>query len=193
MMRFKFKRLILIQSLAVLCLLFTGAAIASSGEAVAKHWTIDDWIRVMNFTVLAVALFFLLKKPVAEALNGRIEAIKNQLKELESKKADAEKTLADYESKIATLEEEVVKIEEQYKEQGEISKKRILDAAKKSVEKLETQAKRNIENEFHQAKQQLQAEIMTKVIEKAEELIKKSISSEDQDRLVDEYLEKVVA
>lgn len=189
----RLKRLIVAPLLISVFFLLAGSAMASSGEAVAKHWTVDDWIRVMNFSVLVLALFFILKKPVADALNGRIDDIKNQLDDLETKKMTAEKTLAEYETKIATLEGEAAKIEAQYKEQGEAARTRILEAAKNSAEKLEAQAKRNIENEFLQAKQQLQSEIMTKALEKAEEVVKKSISSEDQDRLVDEYLEKVVA
>jgi F-type H+-transporting ATPase subunit b len=179
----------------LLVLVCAGSALASAGasEAVQKHWTTDDWIRVMNFAVLAGALFFLLKKPVADALNGRIAGIKAQLEELESKKAQAEKTLADYEKKIATLDDEVSQIVAQYTEQGEAAKKRILDAAAASAEKLEEQAKRNIESEFKVARQKLQAEMMTQALEKAEELVKKTISSGDQDRLIDEYLEKVVA
>lgn len=188
-------KLISIQLTMVLfTLLFAGVAIASSGGPVEqKHWTVDDWIRVMNFGVLVTALFFILKKPVANALNGRIEDIKNQLDELESKKVEAEKTLAEYETKIASLEKEADTILSQYKEQGEAAKKRILEAASESAEKLKEQAKRNIEHEFNNARQELQAEIMTKALEKAEELVNKSISTEDQDRLIDEYLEKVVA
>lgn len=182
--------------MALLVLLCAGTALASSGEGhelVQKHWSTDDWIRVMNFVVLVGALFFILRKPVADALSGRIAGIKTQLEELEAKKSDAEKTLADYEKKIATLEDEAKQIIAQYTEQGEAAKKRILAAAAASADKLEEQAKRNIENEFKVAKQKLQAEMMTKALEKAEELVKKSISSDDQDRLIDEYLEKVVA
>jgi len=192
-MKVRFKSLGSICLFTALFLVFAAVAMASSGEAVQKHWTTNDWIRVMNFSVLVIALFFVSKKPVADALNGRIEDIKNQLEELEGKKTDAEKTLAEYEKKIATLEDEVAVIETQYKEQGESAKQRILEAAKNSAEKLEAQAKRNIENEFQQAKQELQAEIMTKALETAEEIVKKSISDKDQDRLVDEYLEKGVA
>lgn len=180
----------------VLVVLFASVAMASSGgghEAVQKHWSVDDWIRVMNFVVLAGALFFVLKKPVADALNGRIETIKTQLEELEAKKVEAEKTLADYEKKLATLEDERAQIIAQYKEQGEAAKQKILDTAAANAEKLADQAKRNIDSEFNSAKQQLQAEIMTKALEKAEELVKKSILADDQDRLIDEYLKKVVA
>ncbi|GAB6096898.1 ATP synthase F0 subunit B [Desulfatiferula olefinivorans] len=179
----------------LLVLVCAGSALGSAEahEAVQKHWSADDWIRVMNFAVLAGALFFLLRKPIGDALNGRIAGIRAQLEELEAKKAQAEKTLADYEKKIATLDDEVSQIIAQYTEQGEAAKKRILDAAAASAEKLEEQAKRNIESEFKAARLKLQAEMMTQALEKAEELVKKTISSDDQDRLIDEYLEKVVA
>lgn len=191
------RSIILHVSAVLMFLALASIAVASTGEGhevlEAKHWTPNDWYRVMNFTVLMVALFFAVRKPVAEALNGRIAAIKKQLEELEAKKNDAARTLADYEKKIATLDDEVALILAQYNEQGEAAKQRILDAAASSAEKLKEQARRNIENEFNAAKLKLQAEIMTSALEKAEELVKKSISTDDQDRLIDDYLKKVVA
>ena len=68
-----------------------------------------------------------------------------------------------------------------------------INNAVRFTEKLQTQARRSIEHEFDQAKQQLQAEILEKSLAKAEEIIKEKISADDQDRLVDEYLNKVVA
>jgi F-type H+-transporting ATPase subunit b len=44
-----------------------------------------------------------------------------------------------------------------------------------------------------QAKAELKAEIVAKALAKAETIIKEEINSEDQEKLVDEYLEKVVA
>ena len=54
-------------------------------------------------------------------------------------------------------------------------------------------AKRNIEQEFKAAKAKLQQEVVEKAMEKAEEIIKASISPDDQEKLVDDYLKKVVA
>ena len=198
MNRFGSKRLLVIQLLmfGFLMAVATTALAASGGEghaAVAKHWTGKDWERVMNFAVLMVALFFAVRKPVSDALNNRIGSIRSQLDELEAKKVQAEGTLAEYEKKIATLDDEVKQILAQYHEQGEAAKSRILEKAAASAEKMKEQAKRNIENEFNAAKQKLQAEMMTEALEKAEALIKKSISVEDQDHLIDEYLKKVVA
>jgi len=52
---------------------------------------------------------------------------------------------------------------------------------------------RNIEHEFKQAKIKLQQDILEKALVNAENLIKNKITTQDQDKLVDEYLEKVVA
>jgi len=54
-------------------------------------------------------------------------------------------------------------------------------------------AKRNIEQEFKAAKALLKQEIVDRAMEQAEALIKKSITTQDQNRLVDEYLKKVEA
>ena len=175
----------------------TGAVFASSEgghEAAApKGWVITETYRVMNFTVLIVALFFVLKKPLSQALNARIKGIKEQLETLEDQKKEAEIQLAGYNEKLAQLEGEAEKLIQEYARQGEEAKTRIIQEAENSATKLEEQAKRHIEHEFNQAKKQLQTEILQVALVKAEEIITAKISSEDQDRLVDDYLEKVVA
>jgi len=168
-------------------------ALCASGEGGTKHWEWEDTYRVMNFTVLAVALFFVLRKPLSQALSSRIKTIKEQLDGLEAQKADAEKQLAEYNDKLAQLEKEAEKIVDDYVRQGNEAKARILKEAEASAEKLQVQARRSIEHEFEQAKAELQKEIFEKSLVKAEEIIKNRISDDDQDSLVDEYLKKVVA
>jgi F-type H+-transporting ATPase subunit b len=173
---------------------FMGVSMASSeqgGEP--KGWVATDTYKVMNFSVLAIGLFLLLRKPTSQALNSRIKGIKDQLDELETKKKAAEKQLEEYNKKFSKLEEEAQKLIEDYIRQGNEAKARIIDEAKQAAEKLEEQAQRNIEHEFKQAKIKLQEEILDKALVKTEEIIKNKITAQDQDKLVDEYLEKVVA
>ena len=169
-------------------------ALSASGEdSGAKGWTSTDWFRVMNFTVLAVALVFVLRKPLSQALGARIKGIKDQLEDLDARKTEAEKQLAEYNEKLSRLEKESEKIVEDYIKQGYEAKARILKEAESAAEKLQIQARRNIEHEFKQAKLKLQEEIFETSLAKAEEILKGKISGEDQDRLVDEYLRKVEA
>jgi F-type H+-transporting ATPase subunit b len=75
----------------------------------------------------------------------------------------------------------------------EEAKARILKEAEAAAEKLKVQAQKNIESEIQRAKAQLQEEILDNALSKAEALIKEKINADDQEKLVDEYLAKVVA
>jgi F-type H+-transporting ATPase subunit b len=161
--------------------------------AMSKPWQVTDTAKVLNFAVLAIGLFLVLRKPVAQALSDRIKGIKEELEDLESRKAAVEKQLAEYDTKLATLDKEAEQVIAEYIRQGEEAKSRILKEAESAAEKLKDQAHKNIEHEFKQAKQELQAEIVEKALAKAETMIKDKISDDDQNRLVDEYLAKVVA
>jgi F-type H+-transporting ATPase subunit b len=166
---------------------------AAGGEGGGTGWVSTDTFRLMNFAVLLIVLIYILRKPVSQALSSRIKGIKEQLEDLEGRKAEAEKKLAEYNEKLAQLETEAESIVEEYIRQGHEAKTRILKEAESSAEKIEAQARRNIEYEFERTKQTLQEEIFEASLKKAEEIIKEKFSENDQDRMVDEYLKKVVA
>ncbi len=172
---------------------FSGSAWASAGGEVHNSWLeIDTW-KVLNFGILAIAGFLIARKPVAQFFSSRAKDIEDELTELEQKKADAQKKLAEYEARFRNLDQESKQILEDYIKQGEEAKKRIIAEAGAQADKLEDMAKRTIAQEFKTAKAALQQEIVERAMEQAEAVIKESISSDDQDRLVDEYLKKVEA
>lgn len=173
---------------------FSGSAMASSaGGEVHNSWLeIDTW-KVLNFGILAIAGFLIARKPVAEFFSSRVKDIEEELGGLEQKKAEAQKKLAEYEARFRNLDQESKQILEDYIKQGEEAKKRIIAEAGAQADKLEDMAKRTIAQEFKTAKAALQQEIVERAMGQAEAVIKESISSDDQDRLVDEYLKKVEA
>jgi F-type H+-transporting ATPase subunit b len=148
--------------------------------------------RTMNFVVLAGVLIFLLKKPVAKGLASRRQGIKEELDDLESRKSAAQKELQQYQDKLNQLDKEIEKIVADYIKEGEAAKTKIIEDARASAEKLQQQAKKNMEHEFEKAKRALKAEMADQAVAMAEELIKTNIKDEDQERIVSEYLEKVV-
>jgi len=188
----------LLSMIAVIFLLicFAGVSWGSSdggqGKAATKRWVATDTYRVMNFVVLVVALFILLRKPVSNALKGRIKGIQDQLRDLEAKKKEAEKILVEYDEKLMQLDQEAEKVVAEYVKQGEAAKSRIIKEAESTAGKIEEQALRNIEYEFNMAKQKLQEEILDKALIQAEAKIRDKITLKDQEKLVVEYIEKVV-
>ena len=201
MMKWRFTNKRWLAIAAVIMIAFCGIAMASSGgesdahdsHAATKTWVSTDTYRVMNFLVLVVGLFLLLKKPASQALNARISEIKDELEKLESEKSDAEKKLTEYNQKFSDLEKEAQQLVTDYIQQGEAAKERIIEEAKLTAEKMQAQAKKNIDQEFQMANKSLQEEIMEKAIALAENIIKENITTDDQDRLVGEFTEKVVA
>ncbi len=175
-------------------MVFSSVAFGSSGgENGPKGWVATDTYRVMNFAVLAVGLFFVLKKPVAQGLSGRIKEIKEQLNALELKKKEAEAHLKQYDAQLAALDKEAESLIAEYITQGNEAKVRILSEAESAAGKLQEQAQKNIEREFAQAKNSIMNKIMDKALAEAGEIMREKITEKDHNRLVDEYLEKVIA
>ena len=189
--------LVLLTGLLAMLLVFSAGTVlgASGGDAAESHgpgWVKTDTYRVLHFIVLAGGLFFLLRKPLSNALSARVQGIEAQLSDLEARKVEAEKQLAEYNQKFARLEQEAEEIMADYVRQGEEAKARILKEAEATAEKLKIQAQKTIESEFQSARDELREEVLDKALAKAEEIIKGQISAGDQEKLVDEYLAKVV-
>lgn len=166
---------------------------AAGGDGGHGGLSSSDWYRIMNFAVLALALVFLLRKPIPRALNSRVQGIQNQLNDLEAQKAEAEKRLAECNQKLGALEKEAERIMSDYLRQGQDAKARILQEAEAAAEKIQAQARRNIDHEFEQTKARLQRDIFEQSLAKAEALLKQNVTTEDQSQLVEDYLQKVVA
>ena len=166
---------------------------ASGGESSHGGLSSTDWYRVMNFVVLAGALVFLLRKPIPRALKSRVQGIQDQLSDLEARKGEAEKRLAECNQKLGELEMEAGRIMSDYIRQGQDAKVRILKEAESAAEKIQAQARRNIEHEFEQTKARLQREIFEQSLAKAEALLTQNVTVADQSKLVEDYLQKVVA
>ena len=171
------------------------AVLASEGEegGHAVHWLATDTYRWINFAFLFAVMFWAIRKYIVPLLRNRVQGIADELSSLEEKKQAAEKELADMTGRLANMEKEAQDIIAHYVQQGEEAKARILKEAQAAAERLSEQAKRNVEQEFALAKERLRQEILNKAMAMGEDIVKKNITAQDQDRLVGEYIEKVVA
>ena len=175
-------------------LAWTGVLYAASdahgGGIPPEKWWDLGW-RTMNFAGLVIILVWALKKPIASGLKGRRETIKGQFEELEARKADAEQVYKEYEAKLAKIDDEVNSIIEAAFKQGESEKQRIIEDAERAAGDIKRQAEMAIQHELAQATTRLRSEIAEQAVMVAEELIRKNLKSKDQDKMVEDYLEKV--
>ena len=195
--RVQLKRLHLI---AVVALVLGVAAVAyasgdaESGAEAAHHglnWK-DFLFRVINFVLVFGVIAKLAGKKIVGFFRGRSQGIENQLSDLDVRKADAAKRLADIEASISNLAEEKAKIEEEYRRQGEALRDSIVAAAEAKAVQIREQAVAAAEAEGRVAAQKLRAELADAVVGAASAMLEKKLTAKDQEKLVDEYLTKVV-
>ena len=195
--RVQLKRLHLIAVVALVLGVAAVAYAAGDGEHAAEaahhglNWK-DFLFRVINFVLVFGVIAKLAGKKIAGFFRGRSQGIENQLSDLDVRKADAAKRLADIEASISNLAEEKAKIEEEYRRQGEALRDSIVAAAEAKAVQIREQAVAAAEAESRVAAQKLRAELADAVVGAATAMLEKKLTAKDQEKLVDEYLTKVV-
>jgi len=109
------------------------------------------------------------------------------------KKANVKGLLADRRSdKLAKANKEIEEIQAAITREGEAEKARIIAEAKLAAEKIKEQAQQAAGHEVLKAKAELRKEAAKLAVQLAEQTLREKIRKDDQDRLVGEYLTKVV-
>lgn len=170
------------------------ATVALASEGGGEHhlnWT-NFVLRVINFVIFAGLLYYFGAKKIAAFFGGRRKQIETQLHDLDERKTKAEARLAEVEKSIANLAAEKAKILDEYRAQGEALKAAIIDKAEQDAAKIRAQAETGAAQEGVYKLRELRAEIAELVIEAAEKILKEKLSPEEQAKLIDKYLTKVV-
>ncbi|MBI4774861.1 MAG: F0F1 ATP synthase subunit B [Deltaproteobacteria bacterium] len=163
---------------------------ASHGASSEKLW--DLLYRTVCFGVVFFVLFFLLRKPLPRFLSDRRATIKRELDELEKKRTEGEAMLVDFKKKVQEIEKQREVVIAEYVKEGEAEKAKIIEQAKLTGRRIEEQARWAIQQEIKKAKMELQAEVADLATAMAEDIIRKNMNKDDEKRLVDEYIAKVV-
>jgi F-type H+-transporting ATPase subunit b len=182
-----------------LSLLAASLALASGGEAAhggghgISPTKITDFIwRTVNFLVFAGILIYLVAKPAKEFFAKRTSDISESFEDLEAKKAEAEAALQAAQTRLAEVDAEREKLMEMFLAEGEAEKAKIIEKAEMVASRIKEMAALSIAQETKKATQELKKEVAEQATQMAEELIKKEITPTDQNKLVEEYLQKVV-
>lgn len=187
------KRVQMILAVAVCILVGAATAHASGHEGLVSSDQLWNYLwRVVNFIVVAAIIWKLAGSKIKDLLSGRQQEIKDNLDDLQTRQATAEKKLKDVEQSIANLDKEKQAVLDEAKVQGEALKVAIIEKAEKDAELIREQAKRTAANEAVGAVEAMRAEVAEMVVQAAEKIVQEKLSDADHDRLVDEYLTKVV-
>jgi len=177
-------------------LFFCGLAVASGGgEQGGAHDSgkmLDLLYRCINFSLLVIILFVVIKKTsVKDFFSARREEIKKRFDDLKRERGASESRYQELEKQLKEFEIEKRGLIEQFKQEGLAEKERIIAEAKERADQILAQADMTIEREISATRDRLRQDAVNIATLKAQELIAREIKQGDQDQLVNEFIEGV--
>jgi len=145
--------------------------------------------RIVNFTVLAVILALVLRKPLAGYLNARTEQIREQLKEAAEKTSRAEVQRRQAVELLASLDDEVEKARAEAKRAAEAERERILKSAEQEATRIRELSRKEIGAELEAGRRRLLARATELSVELAHKKLETTMTEDDQKRLIDRSIE----
>ena len=148
--------------------------------------------RVLNLGVLLWVLIKFAGKPAREFFAGRRETLAKGVQEAQAAKAAAEKVYSEFQERLAGLDGELLAMEKRSQDEAEREKERMRQETEALVAKLQQQARQMADQEVATAQRSLRNEAARLAVEVAERLVTENVSDTDRQRMVENYLEKVV-
>ena len=177
-------------------LFFCGLAVASGGgDQGGAHDSgkmLDLLYRCINFSLLVIILFVVIKKTsVKDFFSARREEIKKRFDDLKREREAGKSRYQELEKQLKGFEIEKRGLIEKFKQEGLAEKERIIAEAKERADQILAQADMTIEREIRETRDRLRQDAVNIATLKAQELIAREIKSGDQDQLVNEFIEGV--
>ncbi|HKP88877.1 MAG TPA: F0F1 ATP synthase subunit B [Thermoleophilaceae bacterium] len=173
----------------------TLAATESGGSSSDEggNFLVTPELGLMLWTLIAFgATLYILGKfvfpRVQDALDKRQKAIEDSIEESERAKAEARQLLEEYRQRLQEARAQAEEIVVRARRAAEESERESLDAAKQQREELLAQTRRDIDAETRRAIQEIRNEVADLTVLATEKVTRKTLSAEDQRRLVQEAL-----
>jgi F-type H+-transporting ATPase subunit b len=151
-------------------------------------------LMVWTLVLFGVSLLILWKfafPRISEALDRRQRAIEESIDTAEKIRQDADQLLAEYRERLAEARTQAEEIVERARKAGEAHERESEADAQARRERLMEQARRDIELETRKAISDIRREVADLTVMATEKVTRKTLSEEDQRRLVEEALSEL--
>jgi len=172
------------------------AEAAEHGEESGGSFLVSPGLGLMIWTlVLFLFTMWVLSKvafpKIQEALDRRAKAISESIDAAERQRKESDELLAEYRARLAEAREQADDIMARARKSAETAEAEAAAAGKEKREELVAAAKRDIEAETRRSLDQIRQEVADLTVLATERVTRKSLTGEDQKRLVEEALSEV--
>lgn len=143
---------------------------------------------LINFALLIGLYVWLGKKPIADGLKQRRIDIAKDIDEADAMLKASEERLAGYNARFENVAHDAKKATQTLEESGRGERDRIIREAEERATRMQKDATFLVEQEGKHVRQQLVEETAELAVSRALDLLSKSVTKEDHQRLADEFL-----
>ena len=177
-------------------LVLAAEAAGGAEEEAGGSFLVSPGVGLMIWTlVLFLATMFVLSKvafpKIQEALDKRAKLIAESIEAAERQRRESDELLEEYRARLTEAREQRDDIIARANKEAETVKAEATAAGDKKRDELVAAAKREIEAETRRSLQQIRSEVADLTVLATEKVTRKSLSPEDQRRLVEEALSEV--
>jgi F-type H+-transporting ATPase subunit b len=171
-------------------------AAKAAGDEGGGSFLVSPGLGLMIWTlVLFLFTMWVLSKvafpKIQEALDRRAKAIAESIDAAERQRKESEELLAEYRARLAEAREQADDIMARARKAAETAEAEAVAEGKQKREELVGAAKRDIEAETRRALEQIRQEVADLTVLATEKVTRKSLTADDQKRLVEEALAEV--
>lgn len=161
-----------------------------AGEGIWQEWG-PVFAKVLNLSLFVLLLYFLLRRPIAEAFRTRRDSIRRELIRAQEERNAAVSKLEEVEGRLALLDAEVEAVRAQAVKEAAEERSRIERSTEEDIRRLREQAQREIESAGKAARAELREYAAEQSVRLAEEFIRRDMRPEDDERLMKEYVNEL--
>jgi F-type H+-transporting ATPase subunit b len=147
--------------------------------------------QAVNFAILAGVLGYFLRKPLSSFLKERSELLRKSIEDAAKARGDAAEKLAAVETRLSGLSAEVARMNARMDAEAKAEAELIQKTYAAEIAGIRAQAEFTGQQEVKKAREELRREASDLAARAAEELVRKTLSPEDQERLVRENIQKI--
>ena len=147
--------------------------------------------QAINFLLLAGVLVYFLRKPLSSFLKERSELLRKAIDDAAKARAEAAEKLAAIEARTANLAEEIAGMNAKMNVEAAAEARRLQETVAAEISRIRAQSEFTGEQEVKKAREELRREAALLSARAAEEIVRKTLSPTDQERLVRENLDKI--
>ncbi len=182
------KRLLTITTVAASTII-SAAALAADPQAALPAFPWVDWgVGILNLVIFLAIIIKFAGPGIQKHFAERRRLFVYNLEEAARLRQEAEARLEEYSARLDSLDRQRQELLEEYHAQGEREKIRIVDAAKKQVEKMRVDAELTIKQDVKKAVADIEQQAVNLAVEMAHKLAQEKLDTAARNRLVDRYV-----